>query len=200
MALKKAKVVEIVSKVGTDTDSRPVSEDWVGDKTRLASFFDVTPPTITDWINKGMPVLQAGAKGRSWKFDIRACAAWRYGGEVQVSQKSDKPIAANVVDPEQLTIVDRKTYFEGELKRRQLQQIDRDLIPAEEFELVLAEMQKTVLQCLDTLPDVLERDTGLAAAQVQRVIQAVDACRDGIYEQVQGCLQNLPIREKSPAE
>lgn len=42
----------------------------------LASLLGVSLPTVTDWIERGLPVLQRGARGVPWKFDAAECVSW----------------------------------------------------------------------------------------------------------------------------
>ena len=46
----------------------------------VAGIFRVTEKTVRDWTSQGMPVAQAGGKGRGKKarYDLRACVEWYF--------------------------------------------------------------------------------------------------------------------------
>ena len=143
-------------------------------KAEAAEFFLVSLPTIDAWIRKGAPVVQRGARGVPWQIDLRAMAEWVYsagggGGGEQT-------------DPEKLTPIERKAWYEGEAKRLDLQERHRDLIPAGEVERVVAIAFAAIGQDLRAIPDNLERRTGLSgeiAEQVEReLFQAMETLAD----------------------
>jgi len=141
-------------------------------KAQAAEFFDVTLPTIDAWIRKGAPVLQRGSRGVSWVIDLRAMAEWSYAGK---SENID-------IDPDALAPAERKAWYEGETKKRELQVRDRELIPAAEVEQVVATAFSAIAQDLRAIPDNLERRIGVDAAVAEAVegvlFEAMDAIAD----------------------
>src|SRR5574337_1860195 len=88
-------------------------------KAKLAEFFDVSIPTVDAWVRKGMPVVQRGGVKTPWTFDLLAVALWRYG-----AKQNDE----DEFDPERLPPSERKAWFDSEIRRRELQAADRELI------------------------------------------------------------------------
>src|ERR1043166_801890 len=43
----------------------------------LAALMGVSPDTITDYIERGMPVLDRGGRGREARFDLKPCLGWQ---------------------------------------------------------------------------------------------------------------------------
>ncbi|MNR32754.1 hypothetical protein D3C85_1503680 [compost metagenome] len=43
---------------------------------------------------------------------------------------------------------------------------------------------KALSQGLDTIPDVLENDCALGAAEVEKTIEVIDNIREGLYQQL----------------
>lgn len=84
-------------------------------------------------------------------------------------------------DPEKLKPFERQAHYKAELDRLKLEQELRELIPRIEVEQEQARAFRIVSLMLDTLPDVLERDCGLAAAHINRVERAVDEVREGLF-------------------
>lgn len=70
---------------------------------------------------------------------------------------------------------DRKAWYESETKRRALQVQDRELIPAQEVERVVATAFSAIAQGLRSLPDNIERRTGCTPDIVEAIDVALDS-------------------------
>jgi hypothetical protein len=136
-----------------------------GNKAEAALFFDITLPTLDKWIRDGAPVLQRGSRGVSWVLDFRAIAEWRFSSR----------LPEGGVDPETLTPAERKLWYDGEVRRRDLQIRDRELIPVAEVESVVALGFATVSQAMQSLPDVLEQDAALTPEQADAAERSIHA-------------------------
>lgn len=42
----------------------------------LAEILDITRPTVSAWVDDGMPSLVKGSKGIPWVFDVKQCIDW----------------------------------------------------------------------------------------------------------------------------
>ena len=132
-------------------------------KAEAAEFFSISMPTLEKWLREGMPVVQQGSRGVSWVLDLRAIAEWRYQARLPTGQ----------IDPETLPPGERKQWYDGEAKRREMQVKDRELIEAAELEEDIGTAYASIAQTLLSLPDLLERRAGLppeAAEQAEIVI------------------------------
>lgn len=97
------------------------------------------------------------------------------------------PIAAapgGVIDPRDLPPKDRKDFYQSEQARLQVETTMGALVPALEVEAQLAEIVKTAVQFLETLPDVLERKLSLSADQVIKVQERCDHVRQQMYDKI----------------
>lgn len=146
------------------TKALPVTVPSVrqANKAQAAEFFDVTLPTIDAWIRKGAPVVQRGARGVSWVLDLRAIAEWLYGGRAEGSE----------ADPEAMAPSDRKAWYEGEARRRELMVEAKELIPAADVEQTVATAFAAIAQDVRAIPDNLERRHGIAP-DVAEAVEAV---------------------------
>ena len=77
------------------------------------------------------------------------------------------------IDPGQLNPTDRRAWYDSELKRRQLQARDRELIPAEEVQTTVARAFSAIAQNLLSLPDRLERTTGMSGQEAEQVERTI---------------------------
>lgn len=135
----------------------------IADKAGTAEFFGVSLPTIDKWLRDGMPYIQRGAPRIPWVIDLHAAAKWRY----------EARLPSGELDPETLPPAERKLWYDGETRRRELQERDRHLIPDGEVEQTIATAFATVSQSVLALPDQLERRAGLTPAQSDAVQSAV---------------------------
>lgn len=81
-------------------------------------------------------------------------------------------------DVDGMSPVDRRAWFQSENERLKFEMQMGELIPAFEVAQEISSLAKAVVQILDTLPDILERDTGLQPIALVRVQQVIDDIRD----------------------
>ncbi|MED7790441.1 DUF1441 family protein [Klebsiella aerogenes] len=79
---------------------------------------------------------------------------------------------------------DRKAWFQSERERLKFEQETAVLIPASDVSREYSAIAKAVVQVLETLPDILERDCGLPPAAVSRVQEVIDDLRDQMAQRV----------------
>lgn len=152
-------------------------------KSELAEFFGVSVQAVDGWCRRNCPVIERGAPGRPWAFDAVEVAKWRYS----------VPDAPDGVDPDEMLPSDRKAWYESETKRRALQVQDRELIPADEVERVIATAFSAIAQGLRSLPDNIERRTGCTPD----VVEAIDLALDGEMDALADKLTELVALEAS---
>jgi phage terminase Nu1 subunit (DNA packaging protein) len=143
----------------TNPEVLSLAEVRKANKAQAALFFGITLPVIDKWIREGMPIVQRGSKGFEWVLDLHDIAKWKYTARLPSGE----------LDPETLAPGERKLWYDGETKRRELQVRDRQLIPALEVEEVVGTAFSATAQALMALPDNLERRAGLSPEQVESV-------------------------------
>lgn len=144
-------------------------------KAQAAEFFQVSVNTIDAWLRRGAPVVERGAAGRPWKIDLWRMAQWR----LQASGAGDGDAA-----PERMTPQDRKAWYESEIKRRDLQRLDGELVPVEDVERVIATAFAAIAQELRALPDNLERRFGVPGDVAERVEEGVFRVMDELADRL----------------
>ena len=95
--------------------------------------------------------------------------------------------APGTENPEELPPHKRKAWYEGELRRVDIEKKKGELIPAEDVRQVWAETLKAVMLTLDTLVDVVERDVGLKPDQIKCIQGIIDNQREILYNDL--CMQ-----------
>ncbi|HHF5779137.1 TPA: DUF1441 family protein [Haemophilus influenzae] len=99
-------------------------------------------------------------------------------------------MTANV---DSLSPVERRAFWQAENERLKYERDTGELVPSFEVAQEMSFLAKAVVQSLDTLPDILERDCGLPPVALMRVQQVIDDLRDQMAQQIQ---QNNDDQEK----
>ena len=77
-------------------------------------------------------------------------------------------------DVDRLSPVERRAFWQAENERLKYERDTGELVPSFEVAQEMGFLAKAVVQSLDTLPDILERDCALTPTQLTRVIQVID--------------------------
>ena len=96
---------------------------WMGNKSDLAEFFQVSAPTIDDWVRRDCPVVTRGKSGVDWVFDFRAVRGWREAYIVTHAGNSKDSTTAHAIR--------RRALAEARLKELELAKVEGSLIDAE---------------------------------------------------------------------
>jgi phage terminase Nu1 subunit (DNA packaging protein) len=87
-------------------------------------------------------------------------------------------------NPDRLSPFQKRAHYQAELDKLKLESERGELIPRIEVEQEMAGLLKVVAETFDTLPDLLERDCGLAPKHLARVETALDRARETLYERL----------------
>ena len=123
---------------------------WMGNKAELAEFFQVSAPTIDDWVRRDCPFVTRGKSGVDWVFDFRAVRSWREAYIVTHAGNNKDTTTANAVR--------RRAVAEAGLKELELATLEGSLIDAELIRRGLDGVivnQRTILM---SLPSQIGRD------------------------------------------
>lgn len=151
-----------------------LSDRRIANKAQAAAFFNVSLPTIEAWIRRGAPVRRQGSRGSSWELDLLELAEWHFGGAK----------AEDELDPDTMSPQDRKAWYDSEMKKRELQEKDRELVPTSEVEEVVATAFAAIAQDIWAIPDKLERSHGVSATVAAQVERGLSLALDGLVERL----------------
>jgi len=90
-------------------DELPASIDDLRNLGETARFFDVTVPTIREWIVRGCPVVEGGSNGVAYKLSLRAVHKWRQDEIEQADAarrqrlNDNRQLALEIFGPDMLT-------------------------------------------------------------------------------------------------
>lgn len=93
-------------------------------------------------------------------------------------------IMPSVQENGEMSPQDRKAWYQSENERLKFEKDERELIPADEVAREFSVLAKAVVQVLETLPDILERDCALTPSAVARVQDVIDDLRDEMARKV----------------
>lgn len=142
-------------------------------KATVAAFFDVSLSTVDGWIRRGCPFIQSGSLKSSWQFDILAVIEWRLSRD-----------ATPKCDPEDMTPIDRKAWYDGETKRVALMEKARTLVPAVELAQVIPTTYSAIAQSVRAIPDNLERRLSLPPEAIEQVAEAIDHALEDLADRM----------------
>lgn len=111
-----------------------------------------------------------------------------------------RAVAPETVEVDKMLPPDRKAWFQSERERLKFQQEVGELIPADEVAREFSAMAKAVIQMLETLPDILERDCAMTPAAVAQVQSSIDDLRDQIAQQILQADTLVPEEEQAEEE
>lgn len=167
-------------------------------RSQLARAFQVSENTITKWIDKGMPVLEAGTNGQAYKFVLAECYAWRrHDEETERAEREASDRAAQQLsmlfrnDDEEdrpsgriLTADEIARESEADFKRNKAAELRGDLVRASRVRALNEEVLAQARIQIITLVDFCEMEFGLSADQVDVLQRRVNATlvdmRDGL--------------------
>lgn len=152
-----------------------VPDSRIANKAELAQFFETSLPTIEQWVRKGCPFVQKGARGVSWVFDLLQVAEWKFSG---------RSSGLEDFDPDELAPSERKAWFDSEVKRRDLQVRDRELIESDEVERGIATAFATISQSIRTIPDNVERIASPGADVIEVIERITDEALNVLADQL----------------
>lgn len=90
--------------------------------------------------------------------------------------------ATTETDPDKLEPFKRKAHYMAETEKLQLQRMRGDLVPRIEVEQEQGRIAKIVGEGLETLPDIMERDSGATPKQLAKMQEVIDRLRTQFYE------------------
>lgn len=109
---------------------------------------------------------------------------FRLGAAARALVMAELPGGVVSVSPEEMTPQDRKAWYQSEKDRLTVELQQGALVTAEDCREQLAAVVKATAQMLDTLPDILERDCGLQAGELDRVEGMIRRLREDWAEGV----------------
>jgi len=149
----------------------------VATKHDLAAMYGVSLTVVNDWLARGMPCLVKGTKSKTWRFDPIAVRQWHDKNvnpdlaDVNTPPNSpaldESPNGAFVDDdnkevyndelmPSNLEPVDRKHWFDSELKRLDLATRKGLLLDTSEVEGALAAAFAEITSAVRNIPASIE--------------------------------------------
>lgn len=148
---------------------------------QLAALADVHRQTVSARLKNVTPV--AGNDTNLKLYSLTAILA--------ELMKMPPPIAEGEMEPQ-----DRKAWYQSERERLKFEQEIGELVQASDVAREFSSMAKAVVQVLETLPDILERDCALSPAAVSQVQDVIDDLRDQMAARV----MDITLPEDEEAE
>lgn len=134
---------------------------WNGNKADLAEFFQVSAPTIDDWVRRECPFVTRGRSGVDWVFDFRAVRRWREAYIVTHAGRSKDTTRAHAIR--------RRALAEARLKEIELATVEGSLVDADLIRRGLDGVMINQRTILMSLPSQIGRDIDEPELRVRTV-------------------------------
>lgn len=150
-----------------------IPEIRIVNRSELSEIFECSLTTIDDRVKAGMPVLKRPTEtDKGWQFDYLRCIEWLV--------KRDNGLIDADFDPNNLSPADRKNWYDSELKRIQLEEKQRKLIPSDDVEMMVTDAYGVFAQNMRSIPDNLERDLSLSGKVAEHVEVFINQNLEGL--------------------
>lgn len=90
------------------------------------------------------------------------------------------------VDPDDMSPKDRLDHYKAEREKLRLAEDQNQVVDVDEARAQMAAIAKLVVQMLETLPDVLERDCQIGSEAVDKVEKEIDLVREHMAQALEG--------------
>jgi len=135
----------------------------------LAKWLDITPSRFHQLVRDGV-IPKAGPGKYNPVAVVRSY--------IQFLRRTG---ANQDIKPDDLKPFERRAHYQAEMEKLDLQSKCGELIPRIEVEQEMGRVAKVLTEFLETLPDIMERDTGATPKQIMKMEAAIDQLREQIY-------------------
>lgn len=142
----------------------------IANRTQAAEHFGVSLVTVTAWIRRGAPVVERGSRGRQWRIDLDAVAAWR---DARQTGDSIGPLIESRA---------KRISYEADMAELEFNRRLADLLPRDEVVASLARAQAIIVQAIGSFPDEVARRCGLGPAVMVEIKLLADEITHGVRE------------------
>lgn len=183
-------MADATAPLGGDPEARtdPVEPVFVN-KRELAMALGVSEPTIDNWMAKrGLPVVDKGSNGVSYRFDLAACRAWKADQDAAEQRATDQLNGELFPDGQRLApagnLKDIRDTLEAERIAQSISAARRELIPRREVEDDYRAVFGVVRQRLLGLEAGLVRALNLSSANAEEARRQVRVCMRNLAQSI----------------
>jgi len=154
-------------------------------KSWLANKFDVDRRSIDTYISEVYEPCHINGKRHEWSIAVAAIALAPLlitRGKVELGDDDER-------DPERMEPINRKHHYDAELKKAQVEALQRSLIPVEEVRETAATAFKSLSLGLDIIPDRIELECGLASDQIKSMTRIIAEHKSNLMADLLGEFQ-----------
>ncbi|WP_434340195.1 DUF1441 family protein [Motilimonas cestriensis] len=142
---------------------------------RIAEAFGLARETVTSRIKKAH-VQPAGKKSGHPVYALNDVGPILF--------ISDAAAVNEIHNPEIMHPKDRLDWFKSENERLKFHVNEGGLVEAHDSARAMSDLAKSLIQELETLPDLLERDCGMSPESLDRVVHSIDDLRDRMAQSI----------------
>jgi phage terminase Nu1 subunit (DNA packaging protein) len=181
--------------------------DAVLNREEMAEALDTSLPSITAWINAGMPVRQTGANGRPYELVLSHCHAWN---QARLNREAlDRSERRTAIEAMRLALVggksgnslealdpkQRREILGAQVAQEELAATRNRLLRREDVHDLLENLMSIVRDTLDIAADRAERaDPTLSPKAVSTLVEVCDGIVDELEGRIGKFFSDRPIR------
>lgn len=166
---------------------------------QAADALGTTKPTMKSWVERKInpcPCVSVGGRGEAYQFDLPAIKSW-YAEELDRKKnerlKKEEAISQTQLDLEGGELTDaelmfpakvRREYYQADVERNKALARRGELVPAAQVYREFEQTFKYVAKVLQGLPDRLQRQIGINAAQAKEVSSIIDETQGEIAKKL----------------
>lgn len=178
--------------------------DAIMTREELADALAVSLPTVSEWINRGMPVKEQGGQGRPYQLVLSHCWAWRQAWKAQEDLRSEEVKRAQAAmrlalvggaSGSSIEALDPKMRREIIAAQREHEMFARDrnnLLERQDVSDMLDQLLAMVRDTLESAPDRIERKEAIPPKAVTALVDICDAMVDEMRRRIEKYFQERP--------
>lgn len=200
------------SQIETIVARHPLPEgvaDCTMTREELADALAVSLPTITEWINRGMPVQERGGQGKAYELRLSHCWAWRQAWKAQEdlrteqvkrSQAAMRLALVGGATGDSLEALDPKTRREilaVQIEQERFQRERNELLKRDDVAETFDQFYAIIRDTMESAPDRIERREAMPPKVTAALVDICDELVDELRRRIADFWSNRPVQAVS---
>ena len=183
-------------------------DDALVNRGTLARALNVSEPSVSRFMDEGMPVRSRGSNGQAYEFQLSECYAWRMWRDEEKAARlaaGDRAAAQmsllfrNDGEPEDdapvLTAKQIAEEADADYRRQRAAELRGELTRTSKVRELLEDLLVEFRRSITTIPDFCEVEFGLTAAQVDALQRRCDETLESAKVKIRSTLVERPAGE-----
>lgn len=181
--------------------------DCIVTREELADALAVSSLTVSDWINRGMPVKERGGQGKSYELLLSHCWAWRQAWKAHEDLRSDQVKRAQAAmrlalvggsAGESLEALDPKTRREilaVQIEQERFHRERSQLLKRDDVIETLDNLYGVICGAVESAPDLIARNGTLPSKVTDALTDICDELVEEVRRRIDAFFNERPLRD-----